>query len=493
MKQFKYYFSALILILFFVSCSKDDDEDIIPTPDPIAVEPTVNLDIQNFIWKGLNLYYFWQQDVPDLLDTKFTTQIELDAFLTPYAEDPEGLFEKLLHDEDRYSWIVDDYVALEQQLQGGISTTTGMDWRLSYKESGSNELVGFVRYVMPGSDADEQGMKRGDLFQKVNGQQLTINNYSLLLLEVESFTIELTTYSNGVFTNTGEMVDLVKEEFSENPIHLVKTIDDEGKKIGYLMYNQFLNISDGELNSAIGELKAEGIEDLVLDLRYNSGGHGTSASFLSSMITGQFEGEVFYKRRYNDKLNSYFLEEYGQEYLSNYFSSSLESGEAINSLNLERIVILTSTSTASSSELVINGLNPYIDVILIGETTSGKTWGSVTLYDSPDFSKEQINPDHTWAMQPLIVESQNSVGFNNKTGFLPDYELSEYVSSLGTLGDPSEPLLAKALEVLNPSTKYSPVKWDENIEDKLEYFTDSKIESALGKSMYLETTLPKIK
>ncbi|OIQ37839.1 MAG: hypothetical protein BM563_07740 [Bacteroidetes bacterium MedPE-SWsnd-G1] len=489
MKNIQYYVSILILSIFIISCSSDDDP---PVPPIIETPEVVNLDIQDFIWKGLNLYYLWQQDVPDLADDKFATQSELNTYLEPYAGRPDDLFDDLLHAEDRYSWIVDDYVALDQQLQGGISTTSGMDWRLSYKNSTSDDLIAFVRYVMPDSDAYDKGMKRGDLFQKVNGQQLNINNYQLLLLDAESFTLELTTYNNGTFNDTGELISLTKEEFSENPIHLVKTIDDDGKKIGYIMYNQFLNISDVELNDAFGQLKSEGIEDLVLDLRYNGGGHSTSAKALASMITGQFEGDVFFSRRYNDKLNAYFIEEYGLNYLKNYFSNTLESGEAINSLNLDRVVILSSSSTASSSELIINGLSPYIDVTLIGETTSGKTWGSITMYDSPNFSKEEINPNHTWAMQPLIVESVNSVGFNNKTGFIPDYELPERVSTLGTLGDPNEPLLAKALEVLNPSTKLGPSKWNEDFEDALEYFTDSKKESPMGNIMILEEReLPK--
>mgnify|MGYP000344540170 CR=1 FL=1 len=88
-------------------------------------------------------------------------------------------------------------------------------------------------------------------------------------------------------------------------------------------------------------------------------------------------------------------------------------------------------------------------------------------------------------MQPLVVETQNSVGFNNKTGFIPDYELLEYASNLGVLGDPNEPLLSKALEILDPSTKYGLDKLDEELIGH-EYFTDSKKESAIGNNMFIE-------
>ncbi|MCK5816067.1 MAG: peptidase S41 [Flavobacteriaceae bacterium] len=485
MKKIIRFFVVINLLFLVINCNNDDD---IEQQD----NNTINLDINEFIWKGLNSYYFWQQNIPDLSDQRFSSQEQLEGFLKPYAEDHKGFFKKLLHTEDLFSWIVDDYRILDQQLQGGVSSTTGMDWRLSYKDSDNNDLIGYVRYVIPNSDADSKGIKRGDLFQKINGQQLTIDNYRELLLLSDSYTIELANYSDGIFSNQGISVLLIKEQLAENPIHIVKTINNGGEKVGYLMYNQFLSSFDQELNTAVASLKADGIVDLVLDLRYNSGGHTSSAAFLSSMITGQFEGSVFTTEKWNNKVNDYFTGQFGDDYFTSRFSNIMNSGETINNLNLNRVIIITSHSTASSSELVINGLNPYIEVILIGEKTVGKTWGSLTLYDSPDYTnKKNINPNHTWAMQPLVVETQNSEGYNNKTGFVPDYEQQEHIISLGILGDPNEPLLAKALEVLSPTTKTTLSKHPEDIV-ALKYFTDSKKESPIGTNMYIEREMPKM-
>ena len=78
--------------------------------------------LQNFIWKGLNAYYFWQQDIPDLSDQKFSSQEQLNSFLEDNSE-PEEFFYNMLNNyptTDKYSWIVDDYIALEQLLQQGI-------------------------------------------------------------------------------------------------------------------------------------------------------------------------------------------------------------------------------------------------------------------------------------------------------------------------------------------------------------------------------------
>src|SRR5690606_3095090 len=104
------------------------------------------------------------------------------------------------------------------------------------------------------------------------------------------------------------------------------------------------------------------------------------------------------------------------------------------------------TGTASASELVINGLVPYISVVQIGETTVGKNVGSVTLYDSPTFGKANRNLNHKYAMQPLVLKIVNAADFGEYTdGLKPTYEQLERITNLGVLGDTSEPLLSVAI------------------------------------------------
>ena len=107
------------------------------------------------------------------------------------------------------------------------------------------------------------------------------------------------------------------------------------------------------------------------------------------MITGQFTGKVFAKQQWNAKINAYFEAE-NPAALFNYFTDKMENA-AINSLKLSKVYILTSKSSASASELVINGLKPHITVVQIGDVTVGKNVGSVTVYDSPTFGKENRN------------------------------------------------------------------------------------------------------
>lgn len=90
--------------------------------------------------------------------------------------------------------------------------------------------------------------------------------------------------------------------------------------------------------------------------------------------------------------------------------------------------------------MVINGLDPYIKVVQIGETTTGKFQASVTLYDSPNFGRTAANTAHTYAIQPLVLKSVNSVGVSDYIlGLDPDYLISEDFENLGQLGDPEEP------------------------------------------------------
>ena len=246
----------------------------------------------------------------------------------------------------------------------------------------------------------------------------------------------------------------MKEVYTENPVFMTKTIDTGGKKIGYIMYNAFNANFETELNDAFLQLKNEGATDLVLDLRYNGGGRISTATSLASMITGQFEGELFSKETWNSKLQE-AIEEQFPERLINNFGNRIENNSVINSLNLTKLYVLVTNRSASASELVINGLKPYINVTLVGSKTEGKHVGSVTLYDSENFLRTGANENHFYAMQPIVLQEVNKLGENNNnTGFDPNILLEEDFENFGVLGDEDEPLLEAALnDILGISTQ----------------------------------------
>ena len=256
-------------------------------------------------------------------------------------------------------------------------------------------------------------------------------------------------------------IEFVKQEITENPILISKTLEVNGVKIGYLMYNSFTSNFDNQLNAAFASLKAEGATELVLDLRYNLGGSVQSATRLASMITGQFNGELFAREQWNDKWQPFF----GSE---NTFVNEVE-GTPINSLNLSKVYIIATDDSASASELVINSLSPYIEVVHIGDTTLGKNEFSVTLLDAPDQvfrqngqpdlpipfialggdfnTLENANGNHKYAMQPLVGTNVNADGFGEFTnGLEPNIIQLESLGNLGQLGEQGEPLLDIAIE-----------------------------------------------
>ncbi|SDG56968.1 S41 family peptidase [Psychroflexus sediminis] len=433
MKKLKLFFFISISLVVFVSC-QDDIDDNITNINALADQE----EIKDFIWKAMNIFYLYKSDSPDLADNRFDSTQEYISFLSN-IDSPINFFYSLLADQDRFSFIVSDFVELEQNLDG-ISLSNGMAFGL-IRFTNTETVFGYVRYVVPGSPADVAGVERGFIFNRIDGVFFTPDTDFNSLLSQASYTIGLAEFQEGNLVTLNQEVSLAKIQLTENPIHEQKIIDVNGQKVGYLMYNNFRTTFNTELNTVFANFSAEGITDLVLDLRYNSGGSIETAKDLSSMITGQFNGEVFAKQIYNENFETENL----------IFDNEISTGEAISSLNLTRVYVLTTSSSASASELVINALNPYIEVIQIGTTTAGKFEGSVTLYDSPNFTRNNVSLEHTYAIQPLILKTANKVGF---TGFFdglePDLQQGEIFSNLGVLGDPQETLLNLALKQISP-------------------------------------------
>lgn len=418
----------LVVTIAFTSCFDDLDD-----------KPIDNTDINDFVYKAMNLYYLYKEDVPALVENKASSANYI-TYLSQYSQ-PEELFENLIFNRttiDRFSWITDDYLALEQQFSG-ITTTTGMEFGLLRYASGSNAIFGYVRYILPNTSAESSGLQRGDLFNAVNEIPLTVSNYRRLLNEY-AFTLNLAEYNDNNTTTpdddtidaTPNTVNLSSLSYTENPVFKTGILQVEGENVGYLMYNGFVANFDDALKNAFGVFKANTVQHLVIDLRYNSGGSVSSATLLGSLITGNLTGEVFSKLQYNYQLQSN--------------NTSYNFSSQGNSLNLNTVYVLTSKSSASASEMVINSLKPYITVMQVGGKTTGKSQASVTLYDSPDFGRTNADPRHTYALQPLVAKTVNVLNEGvPSTGIPPLVEYKEQINNLGVLGSETEPLLAEAL------------------------------------------------
>lgn len=463
-------------ILFFISiilfsCFEDGDDNGVFASN-----------INDFVWKGMNASYLYKQNIEDLANNRFSSSEEYTDFLNLF-ENPENLFESLIYlreSIDKFSFIVDDYIALQQYFSG-ISNSNGMEYGLRYAPGSSYDVYGYVRYVHPNTSAEENNIQRGDVFNSINNTSLTIDNYSDLLSS-DNYTVN---FANYLDQNTSETSDdqiisndinigLTKISYEKNPIYISSIIEAQNQNVGYLMFNRFIGDYNDELISIFSNFKSNNISDLILDLRYNPGGSVYTSILLSSLITGQFFGEIISTEQWNDEIQAYYLNN-DPEFLINRFI------ENNSSLNLNRVFIITTQSSASASELVINCLDPYIDVIHIGTNTYGKYQASVTLYDSENFTLEGANPNHAYALQPLVLKTLNSEGNTDYfNGLNPDIILEENITNLGVLGDENEPLLALALQQITLDRKVI------DLINPIKLIDDSNKFELLQKEMYID-------
>ena len=211
----------LYLLTFTFSCTDNDDN---PVP--------ASLEVKDFVWKGMNLYYLWQGDVPDLADDRFANQRQLNTFLEGFDE-PTTLFNALRVDTsiDRFSVIYSDYSVLEGVLSGN-TLNNGMDFALRYKTGSNTDIYGWVRYIIPNSDAATKPIQRGTIFYAINGTPLTVDNYRSLLAN-DTYTINLADYDGGNITPNGQSVTLTKTALAENPVYATNIFNEGSKKIGY--------------------------------------------------------------------------------------------------------------------------------------------------------------------------------------------------------------------------------------------------------------------
>jgi C-terminal processing protease CtpA/Prc len=314
----------------------------------------------------------------------------------------------------------------------------------------SSDVIGYITYIKSGTPAESAGLKRGEYFHQINGTQMTLSNYSSLVAETsKAHTLGISIISGNTIIGVKNVSLEVIENYPENPILLDTIYNFMGKNIGYFVYNFFArDKGDGsltyekELNNLFGKFKSLQIDELIVDLRYNGGGAVITTQALASMISGQGSDKVFYIDEYNYLITSELLRE--KYDMKSYFINTIDRSTPINSLSgLSTVYFIVSGRSASASELLINGLKPYMNVVLIGGITYGKNVSSISIYEEDD-------PDNKWGMQPIIAKMSNADGFSDYgDGFTPDkiiYENQE--ESIMQLGDMRELLLRTTIATI---------------------------------------------
>lgn len=397
--------------------------------------------MNDWILENMQEIYYWNNKLPANPDKTLAPKAFFDSILNKYdaTSNPTG---------DRFSWIEESGDELKASLSGQ-TTTTGIEYNLFLRTSGSTGVIAQVLYVLPNSPAQKAGLKRGDIISKVNGQTLSTTNYADLLFSGTTYTFGLASATTSGLVDTDKTISVTATTYQENPVYLDSVYTIGSKKVGYLVYNQFVPGANGsnageydaQVDAVFGKFKAQGVNELVLDLRYNPGGYVSSSTNLASLIgKGISSGKLFYRQEWNSTITPELQKEYGSSFfVENFLNKAQNIGG-----NLSRVFVLTTGHTASASELIINGLRPYMPVVTIGTTTYGKNVGSITKTDGTGKIK--------WGIQPIVFKSYNSAGQSDySTGFTPTVEVKEPLNLL-PLGDTKEAFLSAALTQITGGT-----------------------------------------
>lgn len=399
----------------FPSCKKEN---------PIETQEDVN----GWIYKVMKSYYLWYDEIP--------SENSLDFSLSP-----DHFFESLLSDQDGKAnfngrRLYFSTIKNTETTKAGTSDSYGFNY-VSYYVANANYYRLLVLYVYPGSPADEAGLKRGDWIQGLNGNVDNITDYTLFQKGGKAVEITVTRYNphTNKLEPTRSVTMAASRQVEEYPFLMdsVYHLDAVGKRVGYLVYNNFTpgtdsesNLYDTQMQQLFTRFKASRVNEFILDLRYNGGGAVTSARLLSSLLApASALGKTFCTLEYNDQ--------HTNENESLLFKKSSEIPNA--NLNLQRLYVLVDEYTASASELVINSLIPYMgreNITLIGTQTIGKSVGSRAFG-----GKEGLG----WVLQPIILRVYNAEHkADYPDGFVPDEYLDElkfsnYIRPYGDVND----------------------------------------------------------
>lgn len=322
------------LLLFIAGCEKDE---------PL---PSTEIQARDQFYELMNDWYLWYDKMPDVDKEQYDT--------------PEELLEAMRYlPKDVFSYIT-SWQEFESRMLEGKYIGHGFSW--GFDDNGDARII----FIFEDSPLFEEGVSRGWIISKVNGTAITTINGSTIFgdktIGYEN-TIEFITLADSTVSIT-----TAKKEIQKNSVLYYDTLHVNGTVTAHMVFQEFMQPSIEEFTEVFNYFSTTGVTEMILDLRYNPGGLTNVATLLASLITGEnTNGEVFTKYIYNNKKSDE--------------NSSVFFEQQTNSLNLNRVIILTTGGTASASEALINGLEPHIDVVTIGDVTYGKPVGmKVFLY-----------------------------------------------------------------------------------------------------------------
>lgn len=446
---FVYILAASVLLLLPSGCRQ-----IVVPEIPEPSEQTVALN--RFAYNMIDTYYLWvdEKQVKDVMDRWYT------------VDDPTEMVRKVRFkaadgsDIDRWSQMIDGYSTFYSSVSG-VETTYGFDFVLFYTDQTRSAVCAVIQYVYRDSPAEMAGLRRGDVISKVNGRTMTADDYSRIVSEELMAGDKLS-----IVLSDGRSIDLRSATMYEDPIICSKVFDVGGKKVGYIAYTSFTLDSCEPFVELSRSFREQGVDELILDLRYNRGGYVMTERVLSSLLAPEANvkaGDVFTKEVYNSLLSIKWGD--GRTLLQTDFAFESADGRRYKfstdgaNMQLSKVYAIITGSTASASESLLTGLIPYMDVELIGTRSYGKYCGGI-MYSAAEWYddlKDKLKPEDyesgraacgDWG---IYVMMERFADRNGNTpcmpdGFEPDVEVQDRPQEPYQLGDPSEAMLAVALE-----------------------------------------------
>ncbi|WP_316828302.1 S41 family peptidase [Pedobacter miscanthi] len=414
LKRTVYCCAYLILLLIILSSCKKDKKK----PDYPAGS---NENINTWILDSLKRYYYWNEQLPA------DPNIGLS---------PKDFFNSVRNGADRFSYI---NIPNDAATVIPNNRNFGFDY-VTVSDQNSTKIIGIIKLVLKDSPASRAGLKRGDYISKINGKTLTSANAQTLqeeILSSDRFSLGMAELNNNTWTDT-RTIELAKGVILDQK-EISKVMEINGKKIGYLYFLDFNGGLASSLGAVFSNFKNEGISNLILDLRYNSGGQVSEAAAICAMIAPNISFDKPFITYRGNKNGGTRTESIGTAAT---FDRTVNFNTLLQqNLGLSSVYILSTAATASASEVMINNLKPFIQVIQIGEKTRGKDEASFRIFDARN--PKQVN----WEMHPIIYKLFNAQGAGNySAGIAPDVTENE-INTLPLLpfGDEADPLVKVAI------------------------------------------------
>jgi C-terminal processing protease CtpA/Prc len=405
------------------------------------------LDEKNWLRSWTNDLYLWSNEVPDQDPATFASDDAYFKVLKTPATTSTGANKDKFH----YTYLTSKWESLSQS---GVSAGYGVTFVFLKRSPPRSLIVGFVEASSPAAYAN---LARGAQILTIDGADLVNANDQASVDILNAGIRPATLGESHTFTVLDEgatvqrTVTLMSAQVTVNPVPITKVIPTATGMVGYVLFNDHLSTSEKAMVDAFTSLQAQGVTDLVLDIRYNGGGLLNIASEVAYMIAGPSltTGQTFELIQFNSK-NLTINPVTGKTIMPTPFLSTTQgfsttSGQPLPHLNLSTVYVLTSAGTCSASESIINGLQGVnIKVVQVGSTTCGKPYA---FYPTDNCGVTYFS---------IQIQGVNAKSFGSyQDGFSPANTLSNIGTVLPgcsvaddfahAVGDPAEGMLVAAL------------------------------------------------